>query len=73
MSDTKQTDVSKVRFSSKVFPSAADMALWESLSDAEKRAVVKRDEEAGYQSGLAKPESLEARLARVRADMAHAL
>lgn len=73
MNDSKSNTASTVAFSSKVFPTADDMKLWDSLSDAEKHAIVERDEEAGFQSGIAKPESLEDRLARVRAELAHAL
>ncbi len=73
MNDTSKTDISKIAFSSRVFPTADDMALWESLSAAEQRAIVERDEEAGFRSGAADPETLEDRLARVRASMANAL
>jgi len=66
MSDAKSLDISGIRFSSTVFPSAADMALWESLSTEERQAVIARDEEAGAQSGIAAKESLEQRLKRVR-------
>ena len=70
MSDTKTDDISGIAFSSTVFPNAEDMALWDSLSDGEKRAVIARDEEQGFQSGIAPKESLEERLSRVRADRA---
>lgn len=73
MTEKNTLDVSHVRFSSTVFPSADDMKLWNSLSPAEQRAVIERDEEAGFQSDIAKKETLEDRLARVRADMVHAL
>jgi hypothetical protein len=53
MANTTKTDISKINFSSRVFPAAEDMALWDSLSPAEQRAVIERDEEAGFQSGIA--------------------
>ena len=53
-----------------MFPTAEDMALWQSLSAAEQRAVIERDEEAGFRSGAAEPETQDNRLARVRASMA---
>lgn len=70
MNDTIKTDMSKTVLSSRVFPAAEDMALWQSLSAAEQRAVIERDEEAGFRSGAAEPETLQDRLARVRASMA---
>lgn len=70
---TQKTDISGIAFSSTVFPSAEDMALWNSLSAEQQRALIERDEEAGSESGTAEPETLEDRLARVRANMAHAL
>lgn len=73
MSQKKNIDVSHVRFNSTVFPTDEDMKLWNSLSPEEQRAVIERDEEAAFQSGIAKKETLEERLARVRAKMVHAL
>ncbi len=67
MSDPKTTDAPDIQFSSTVFPTEEDMALWESLSTDEQRAIVARDEEAGFRSGAAPEESLSERLARVRA------
>jgi len=71
MTDTKtHSTLEKIAFSSTVFPSAEDMALWNRLSDAEKRAVIARDEDAGVRSGVAPKESVEERLSRVRAHRA---
>jgi hypothetical protein len=70
MTNTTKADISKIEFSSRVFPAAEDMALWDSLSPAEQRAVIERDEEAGFHSGIAEPETLKQRLQRVRATMA---
>jgi len=61
-----EADISRIRFSSSAFPTDEDLALWNSLTPAERRAVVRRDEEAGFASGQAPRESLEERLARVR-------
>ena len=66
MTAAKTIDISGIEFSSTVFPTAEDIALWESLSPEERRAVVARDEEAGARSGVAEKESLEQRLHRVR-------
>lgn len=50
-----------------VFPDAQEMAQWGALTPAEQRARIEREEEEGFQSGEAIPETLEQRLARVRA------
>jgi len=63
MSDTKH-DLARIF---KVFPSASDMALWDVLSPAEKRAFIERSEQAGFESGMAPDETIAQRLARVRA------
>lgn len=68
MSERKTDNISAIAFSSTVFPTSEDAAVWDSLSDVQKRAVIARDEEQGFQSGIAPKESLEERLARVRAD-----
>jgi len=68
-----KNNAKSAEFSSRVFPTADDMAVWNSLSAAEQRALIERDEEAGFLSGTAEPETLEDRLARVRASLAHAL
>ena len=72
MSDT-QTDVSKIKFSSTVFPTAADRKLWDSLGPEDRQAVIIAAEEAGFQSGVAPAESVAERLARVRAETGHGL
>lgn len=64
MSDTK-TDI---EFTSKVFPSAGDIARWEALSPAEQRDFIESSEQTGFESGIAPTETLKARLARVRTD-----
>jgi hypothetical protein len=50
-----------------VFPDAQEMAQWNALTPVEQLACIERDEEAGFQSGEVAPETLEQRLARVRA------
>ena len=65
MTDTK-TDLSHVRFSSTVFPSNADMELWNSLTPEEQRAVVARDLDDAEKSGSVAPESAAAIIERVR-------
>lgn len=74
MSKDVQTDqVPSQRFTSQAFPTAEDMKLWESLDAATQRAITIRDEQEGFESGVAPVETLEERLARVRAEMVHAL
>jgi hypothetical protein len=68
MSDTKTIDVSRVAFASTAFPTPEDRALWESLTPAERLAVIQRDEEAGFKSGVADNASLREILAEVRAE-----
>ena len=60
-------------FSSTAYPSDADMALWNSLSIEEQKALMVKDEEEGFRSGIASGESLKERLKRVRAEMVHDL
>lgn len=67
MSTTKTLDVSHIRFTSTVFPTEADMKLWDSLSPEEQRAVVQRDLDEAEASGVAPHETVEELLARVRA------
>jgi predicted Fe-S protein YdhL (DUF1289 family) len=72
MQETK-TDVSKVHFTSTVFPTEEDMKLWNSMSPEEQRAVIERDLDAAEASGTAAPESMEQMMQRVRAGQAHDL
>ena len=68
MSETKTIDVSHVTFASTAFPTPEDKALWESLTPAECLAIIERDEEAGFKSGVAGHASLQEILAEVRAE-----
>ena len=43
-----------------------DLALWDSLSPSEQYETIEREEEKGYQSGIAPDETVEERLERVR-------
>jgi hypothetical protein len=65
--DIKTIDVSHVTFASTAFPTPEDKALWKSLTPAERLAVIERDEEAGFKSGVASNVSLREILAEVRA------
>jgi hypothetical protein len=58
MSDTKELDISAIKFASTAFPTREDRALWESLTPAERLAVVEHDEDAGFKSGVAGNASL---------------
>jgi len=55
-----------VHFSSTVFPSVEDTKLWDSLTDAEKNAVIDRELAEAELSGIANPESMADRIERVR-------
>ncbi|MEM9572938.1 MAG: hypothetical protein AAF996_15845 [Pseudomonadota bacterium] len=69
MSDPDTIDVSHVKFSSTAMPSEEDIALWESLSDAEKIAVLDRELAEAEASGIAQPETMAHRIERVRKSM----
>ena len=66
-------DTPDIHFSSTMFLTADDMALWDSLSPEEQRSIIARDEETGFQSGPAPKEPLSKRLARVRGTAARAV
>ena len=68
MSDAKPVDISGVEFSSTVFPTPEDRALWESLTPAQRLAIVERDEEAGFRSGVAANASMREILTEVLAE-----
>ena len=61
-------DISDLKFSSTVFPTAEDIALWESLSDDERLAIIERDEQAAVDGGIAEKTTLRQLLAEVRAE-----
>ena len=68
MADVKSMDVSQIRFTSTVFPTEEDMTLWNSLTPEEQRAVIRRDLDEAEASGIAKPETTEAVIRRMRAE-----
>lgn len=71
MAEIKTIEISHIRFSSTVFPTAEDMKLWDSLSAEEQRAVVQRDLDEGEASGIAETESVEEIMLRVRSAPNH--
>ena len=73
MSEIETIDVSHIRFSSAVFPTDEDMALWHSLSPEEQRAVILRDIEEGLEGPPAQLASKDEIMAEVLADMPDAL
>jgi len=68
MSDTKIVDISKVQFTSTVFPTDADMKLWESLTPEQRKAVEARDEKEGYNSGISEQRSMQELIAEAKAE-----
>lgn len=68
MSDIKAVDISGIKFSSTVFPTPEDRVLWESLTPAQRLAIVERDEEAGFRSGAARNASKSELLAEIRSE-----
>lgn len=68
MNDANEPDISTIKFVSSAFPTREDRVLWESLTPAQRLAVVERDEEAGFRSGVAKKTSLKEMLAEIRAE-----
>ena len=68
MSDTKAVDISGICFSSTVFPTAEDQALWESLTPEQRLAILERDEEEAFRSGVAETLSVKEVIAKVLAE-----
>ncbi|MEM6413297.1 MAG: hypothetical protein AAF720_01400 [Pseudomonadota bacterium] len=68
MSNPADIDVSHIKFSSTAFPTAEDLKLWHSLSEAEKYAVTMRDVKEGLEGPAAERSSLEEMMADVMAD-----
>lgn len=68
MNEVKTIDVSGIRFTSTVFPTDEDKALWASLSDEQRRAVIEQSEQAGFDSGVAERASLHEILSEIRAE-----
>jgi hypothetical protein len=68
MSDTKTVDISGIRFSSTVYPTAEDQTLWDSLTPEQRMAILVRDEEEAFRSGVAEASSAQEILAEVLAE-----
>lgn len=51
MTDTKVNDSAEVSLTSTVFPSAADKALWQSLTEAQRQAIIEKQEQDAFASG----------------------
>ncbi len=66
MSVIEKTDLSKVAFSSTVFPTSVDMELWDSLTSEEQRAVVVDSLDKAEASGIAKNSSMHDLIALAR-------
>ncbi len=73
MSDTDTIDVSKIKFTSTVFPTDEDMKLWNSLSPAEQQAVVMADVEKGLQGPSASKSSKAEIMREVLDDIKHGI
>ena len=69
MSEIKTVDVSRISFSSAVFLTDEDMALWHSLSPEEQRAVILRDIEKGLKGPPAQLASKDEIMAEVRYEL----
>jgi hypothetical protein len=68
MNVTKTLDISGIRFTSSVFPTPEDRALWESLTPEQRLALVRQDEQGGFDSGVAERSSMAEILTEARRD-----
>lgn len=64
---TNKPEISHIQFENDVFPTKADIELWDSLTPEEQLAVTIRDVEEGADSGIAEPETADEKMNRVRA------
>ena len=64
-----QSDIAELR--SAILPDDADQALWDSLSDEQKRKVLIESEEAGFKSGISDGFSMERVKAAALASLKH--
>ncbi len=69
MEHIETVDISDIKFTSTVFPTPEDMALWKSLTPEQKRAVELRDVKEGQASGLATPCTMADIIAEAKAEM----
>ncbi len=69
MSETKHIDISQFRFSSDAVtnPTQADLDLWNSLTDEEKKAVILAEMDKAEKEGLAPKRSMAEIIAEARA------
>lgn len=65
MSQTRTLDT---KFTSSVFPTAEDRAFWGSLTLEQRLALVRQDEQDGFDSGVAERSSMAEILAEARRD-----
>ena len=68
MDTTKTIDISGIAFSSTVFPTNEDKALWERLSDEQRQALIMQSEQSAFDSGVADKYSLSELLSETRAE-----
>lgn len=75
MSDTQTIDLSELGFSADAVanPTKDDIALWNSLSEAQKEAVILAEMDAAEQGGLAPKQSMAEIIAEARAERGHEL
>ncbi|MDA0240229.1 MAG: hypothetical protein O3A84_09420 [Proteobacteria bacterium] len=69
MSTIKTEDISGISFTSTVFPTEEDRALWESLSDEQRQALIVQSEKSAYESGVSDKASLQELLSETRAEL----
>ena len=70
MSNLEEININNLTFSSKVFPTKEDKELWASLDDHQRQAIIARDEQAGFDSGITKHKNLQDLLTEVRSEKA---
>lgn len=73
MSHTDTIDVSRIKFTSTVYPTDEDMALWESLSPAEQHAVIMRDVATGLKGSPASKASKAEIMGEVLDELKHGI
>ena len=69
MSNTDTINISHIKFASTVIPTEADVKLWASLSEAQKKAVIERELYEAEASGIAEPQSMADLIAEARAEL----
>lgn len=69
MSNTDTINISQVKFTSTVVPTDEDIKLWDSLTDAQQKAVIMRELDEAESSGIADPASMADLIAEARAEL----